>query len=86
MRPDTEYGMSKPTPTSEDASRAARGSLCRAKVVLPEATGFGGGPAAMSAHCQVPAASSRAQRRAGHQRRSMRTERSWLPFGSSMVV
>ena len=84
--PETEYGMSKLTPTSEAPSLAARGSACFANVVLPPVTGLDGGPAVRSTQSQIPLPSLRMQRRAGNQRRSMRTERSWLPFGSSIVV
>ena len=78
--------MSKPTPTSDGASFAARESVGLPKVVLPTTTGAGVGPGARSAQSQIPVVSLRWQRRTGNQRLSIRTERSWLPLGSSIVV
>src|SRR5262245_18882374 len=83
--PDTEYGMSKPTPTSEGASAAARGSSGFENRVLPPVSGFAEPRLGSAAHCQSPAASSRRQWLAGNQRRSMRALRTLEPFGSSTV-
>jgi hypothetical protein len=83
--PETEYGMSKPTPTSDAASAAARGSSGLEKRVLPPASGFAEPRLGNDAHCQRPAASSRRQWLAGNQRRSMRALRTLEPLGSSTV-
>jgi hypothetical protein len=83
--PETEYGMSKPTPTSEAASEAARGSSGLEKRVLPPVSGLAEPRFGSAAHCHTPAASSRRQWLAGNQRRSMRALRTLEPFGSSTV-
>jgi hypothetical protein len=83
--PDTEYGMSKPTPTSEGAITAARGSSGLLKRVLPPTSGLMEPSAGNAAHCHTPAASSRRQWLAGNQRRSMRALRTEEPLGSSTV-
>ena len=54
-------------------------------MVPPASAASARGPRGRSLHGHRPCLSSRTQWRAGNQRRSMRTERSWLPFGSSMV-
>src|SRR6188508_448480 len=83
--PDTEYGMSKPTPTRDAASDAARESSGLENLVLPPVSGLAEPRLGSAAHCHTPAASSRRQWLAGNHRRSMRALRTLDPLGSSTV-
>ncbi len=78
--------MSKVIVASDGARAVSRGSLNFGNSVELTGCAFGAGPAGRSLHGHSPWLSSRSQWRAGNHRRSMRMERNWLPFGSSMVM